>query len=133
MGRRNRRKNSEIAFFREILLERRRELQGDVTQMEGETLQKSRLSASGDLSSVPFHMADIGTDNYEQEFALGLIQNEEDELREIDAALARLESGTYGACEACTKDIRKSRLKVIPYARLCIECKRAEEQTRPSP
>ena len=127
MGRSNRFKSKELALFREVLLTRRTQLVGDVNQLEDETLKKSRLAASGDLSAVPYHMADVATDNYDQEFALELLENEEQELREIDAALARLENGTYGKCEACPDHIPKSRLKVIPYARLCIECKRAEE------
>ena len=127
MERNNKRKNSDLAFYRDLLLQRRQDIMGDVSQLEDETLSKSRLSASGDLSAVPYHMADVGTDNYEQEFALGLLENEEEELREINAALGRIVDKTFGRCEGCAKEIPKSRLKVIPYARLCIECKRAEE------
>ena len=64
---------AEVQHFRELLLEKRREIFQNVFEIEGETLKKSRLDASGDLSSMPIHMADIGTDNYEQEFALGLM------------------------------------------------------------
>src|SRR5512147_556400 len=95
--------------------------------MADSALRKSVAAASGDLSTVPFHMADLGTDNFEHEFTLGLIENEEEELREIDLALERLEKGAYGLCESCEKPIPKGRLLVIPYARLCIECKRGEE------
>jgi RNA polymerase-binding transcription factor DksA len=72
-------------------------------------------------------MADIGTDNYEQEFTLGLIQNEEATLHDIDEALAKIDEGTYGNCEGCEKKIPKARLKVVPHARLCVECQRKEE------
>ena len=119
--------------LRSALLARRAVLCGDVDQMEDNTLSQPGAAASGDLSTVPYHMADVGTDNFEHEFTLGLIENEEEELREIDAALERLEKGAFGSCEVCKKPIPRSRLKIIPYARLCIECKRGEEHKPPPP
>jgi RNA polymerase-binding protein DksA len=113
--------------FKKLLLERRKMITGDVTHMKDETLSKSRQDASGDISAMPLHMADIGSENYEQEFRIGLVENEEEELREIDEALARIADGSYATCEGCGKSIAKSRLKAIPYARLCISCQREEE------
>ncbi|MHC4084606.1 MAG: TraR/DksA family transcriptional regulator, partial [Planctomycetota bacterium] len=81
-----------------------------------------------DLSSMPIHMADIGTDNYEQEFALGLMDSERKLLREIDDALQRTEQGTYGICEGTGKQIRKARLEAQPWARYCVEYARKLEQ-----
>ena len=115
--------------LRDILMRRRALLMGDVHQMQDTTLGKSAATGSGDLSTVPYHMADVGTDNFDHEFTLGLIENEEEELREVDAALDRIEKGVFGLCESCSKPIPKSRLKIIPYARLCIECKKDEENT----
>lgn len=109
-------------------MQRRAVLVGDVTNMNS-TMSKTVSAASGDLSTVPYHMADVGTDNFEHEFTLGLIENEEEELREVDAALDRLDKGKFGLCESCKKPIPKSRLKIIPYTRLCIECKKGEENT----
>lgn len=123
---------AERKVIKEILLRRRAILSGDVTNMQDNTLKKSVSAASGDLSTVPYHMADVGTDNFEHEFTLGLIENEEEELREIDEAIERLEKGTFGLCESCTKPIPKSRLKIVPFARLCIECKKDEENGRPA-
>ncbi len=117
----------ERETFRQILLARRAQIVGDVNQMQDSTLNKSANSNSGDLSRVPFHMADVGTDNFEHEFTLGLIENEEDELHEIDEALDRIESGDFGRCNLCHTLIAKTRLKAIPYTKLCIECKRNEE------
>jgi len=122
-------KAGELAEFKKLLVERRQMLVGDVNRMEDEALRKSRQNASGDLSSMPFHMADIGTDNYEQEFTLGLIENEEDELRDIDEALEKIEEGTYGTCEACECKIKKARLRAMPHARNCIKCQEEEEQS----
>jgi len=123
---------TELARFKRALLDRRQELVGDMTRMGDEAMRKSRQSASGDLSSMPYHMADIGTDNYDQEFTLGMIENEEDEVRAIDEALEKIEKGTYGVCESCGCKIKKARLKFVPHARNCIECQqKAEDQSRP--
>ena len=123
----NKLNSSEKKDLREALLIRRTVLMGDVSNMHDSALSKSGAVASGDLSTVPYHMADVGTDNFDHEFTLGLIENEEEELREIDAALERLEKGTFGLCDRCKQPIPRSRLKIIPYAKLCIECKRGEE------
>ena len=95
--------------------------------MQGETLKKSRQDASGDLSNVPIHMADVGTDNYERDIMIELIQNGEEGVRNIDTALEKIEEGAFGVCELCAKKINKDRLKAVPYAKLCIDCQREEE------
>ena len=114
--------------FKESLLQKRREIFQNVFEIEGETLKKSRLDATGDLSSMPIHMADIGTDNYEQEFALHLMDGERRILREIDDALQRLDQGTYGICEGTGRPIPKVRLKAQPWARYCVEYARKVEE-----
>ena len=111
----------DLERFREILLQKRREIIGDVNEMENEALKKSRLDASGDLSSMPIHMADLGTDNYEQEFALGLMDSERTLVKEIDAALLRIENKTYGICEGTSEPITLARLTAKPWARYCVE------------
>ncbi len=111
----------ELDKFREMLLEKRREIFRSVYEMEDETLRKSRLDATGDLSSMPIHMADLGSDNYEQEFALELMDSERKLLREIDDALMRIEEGTYGICDGLNKPIPKSRLNAQPWARYSVE------------
>ena len=117
-----------IEHFKQLLLKKRREIISNVSEMEDETLKKSRLDASGDLSSMPIHMADIGTDNYEQEFALGLMDSERKLLREIDDALQRIENKAYGICEGTGKPIRKARLEAQPWARYSVEYARMLEQ-----
>ena len=77
---------------------------------------------------MPIHMADIGTDNYEQEFALGLMDGERKLLREIDDALEHFEQGTYGICEGTGKPIPKARLEAQPWARYCVDYARMLEQ-----
>jgi DnaK suppressor protein len=118
---------ADIEHFKQMLLEKRGEILANVNEMEDETLKKSRLDASGDLSSMPIHMADIGSDNYEQEFTLGLMDSERKLLKEIDDALQRIEHGTYGICEGTGRQIQKARLEAQPWARYCVEYARKLE------
>jgi RNA polymerase-binding protein DksA len=120
--------SADTEHFKQMLLEKRREILRNVNEFEDEALKKSRLDAAGDLSSMPIHMADIGTDNYEQEFALGLMDSERKLLREIDDALERVEQETYGICEGTGKPIPKARLEAQPWAKYCIEYARMLEQ-----
>lgn len=120
-------KAEEVAQFKKLLLSLRERLVGKVDFMQGEALKKSRQDASGDLSNVPIHMADVGTDNYERDIMIELIQNGEEGVRNIDTALEKIEDGTFGVCELCAKKINKERLKAVPYAKLCIDCQREEE------
>jgi len=117
-----------IEYFKQLLLEKRREILKNVNEIEDEALKKSRLDATGDLSSMPIHMADLGTDNYEQEFVLGLMDSERKLLHEIDDALQRIENGTYGVCEGTGKPILKARLEAQPWARYRVEYARMLEQ-----
>ena len=115
---------AELAYFRKALVERRRALAGDVTHLENNALRNSKENAATlDISNF----ADLGSDYFEQDFTIGLIENSEETLREIDAALQRIEGGTYGVCESDGEKIGKSRLKALPWARLCIECQRKAE------
>ena len=117
----------DMERFRLLLLAKRRELLGDVTHMEDEALRRTRSDAAGDLSMMPIHMADIGTDNYEQEFTIGLIASERDVLKAIDSALERIADGTYGVCLATHKPISKARLNIKPWASYCVEYERTNE------
>jgi DnaK suppressor protein len=120
-------KNDEIDSFRHTLENLRARLRGDLDQMTDEALRRNMQSASGNLSNVPLHMADVGTENYDQEFTLGLIQNEQGTLELVNEALDRLEQGKFGSCVECGDGISKSRLQAIPYTRHCIDCARIME------
>ena len=115
-------KKPDTQPFKEKLLQLRARLRGDVSAMADATLKRTRSEASGDLSSMPIHMADIGSDNFEQEFTLSLMENDEGTLELIEGALERIESGTYGACVECGGRITKTRLNAIPYTPHCIKC-----------
>jgi DnaK suppressor protein len=117
---------AELVSYKDLLLILRSRLRGDVNQMADAALRKSRSEANGDLSTMPIHMADIGSDNFEQEFTLSLMENEGLTLDQIESSLERIEEGTYGQCEECGVKIPKARLNAIPYATLCVRC--AEQQ-----
>ncbi len=116
----------ELDEFREMLLVKRQQLIGDVTHLEDEAIRSRQLGSSGG-SSMPIHMADLGSDTWEQELTLGLIENERGLLREIDEALERIKDGTYGICIATGKPITKARLRAKPWAKYCIEYARKRE------
>jgi len=115
----------QLEHFRDLLLARRRELVGDMGSMEREAL---RTSGTSNLSNLPIHMADMGTDNYEQEFTLGLMEKDRNLLRDINSALAKIQSGTFGLCEATGKPISPARLEARPWARFSIEHARSLER-----
>jgi RNA polymerase-binding protein DksA len=110
--------SAEIKKFKALLLAKRSEILDNVTHMEDETLRKQR----SDLSNMPIHMADAGSDTFEQENTLGLMDSERKLLQEIDDALERIENNTYGICEGGAEPIPKARLKAIPWARYCVAC-----------
>jgi RNA polymerase-binding protein DksA len=119
---------ADVQAFKERLLMLRSRLRGDVTQLAESALKKNRTQSNGDLSSMPIHMADIGSDNFEQEFTLSLIESDGNTLAKIEAALDRVEDGSYGLCEECGAKIPKQRLLAVPYATMCIKCASRTEQ-----
>ncbi len=119
---------SEVEAYRESLLALRNRHNGDISHLTDEALRRTGGGAAGNLSNMPIHMADLGTDNFEQEFTLSLLQNEEQLLEEISAALERVSQGSYGKCEECEQEIPKARLQAVPYTRYCVECARKQER-----
>jgi RNA polymerase-binding protein DksA len=115
----------DLEHFRDLLFAKRRELVGDMSAMEREAL---RTSGGTNLSTLPIHMADMGTDNYEQEFTLGLVEKDRNLLKEINSALAKIMNGTYGLCEGTGKPIGRPRLEAAPWARFSIEWARQLER-----
>ena len=121
-------KPDELEIFRKALDSLRARLRGDLDQMTDEALRRSQPESSGNLSNVPLHMADVGTENYDQEFTLGLIENEQTTLEQVQDALNRIGSGTFGNCEECGELIARQRLQYLPYVRHCILCARKLEK-----
>ena len=120
-------KKADREAHKKKLLALRARLRGDVDQLTDEALKRSRQDTNGDLSNSPIHMADIGSDNFEQDFTLTLLASEEETLQQIGYAITRIEEGTYGSCTKCKKSIPKSRLQAIPYAEFCVNCATKEE------
>ncbi|MGD9688229.1 MAG: TraR/DksA family transcriptional regulator [Phycisphaerales bacterium] len=114
----------ELDRYREILLRKRAELVGDVRTMEGQALQ----SSSGSLSHLPQHVADQGSDAYDQSLSLGLAQVDRNLIKEIDDALSRIVAGTFGICEVTGKPISAVRLDELPWTRVSIEGARERER-----
>src|SRR6266436_6296691 len=111
---------TDLQAFQQQLNALRDRHNGDVSHLADEALRRTGGGASGNLSNMPIHMADLGTDNFEQEFTLSLMQTEEQVLQEIREALDRIDHGAYGKCEECHNPIPKARLQALPYARHCV-------------
>jgi DnaK suppressor protein len=92
---------------------------------------ESESGSLGELSHMDQHQADVGTETFEREKDLSILENVEAELADIEHALARLNDGTYGTCEACGRPIDEARLDAMPAARLCLDDQAvAERQAR---
>lgn len=114
-------KKSDLLDYKEKLQAIRARLRGDVTTMADVALRKSG-TVGDDSNSMPIHMAELGSDNYEQEFTLSRMESEGDTLGMIEAALVRVDAGSYGRCVECDGLISKTRLNAIPYTPVCIKC-----------
>ena len=113
---------ADLETYKNRLMTLRARIRGDVSTMADGALSQSRSEAAGDLSAMPLHMADIGSDNFEREQTLSFIQSDSKTLMLIEEALARIKSGTYGICESCGCSIPKARLNVLPYTDCCVRC-----------
>jgi RNA polymerase-binding transcription factor DksA len=113
----------ELDAYRDLLVAERTKVINDLSAMEAEALR----SSGGNLSHMPIHMADIGTDTFDQDFMLGMAENERVKVREIDAALQRIEDRTYGVCQLTGAPIPKSRLNAKPWAKYTVEAARQIE------
>ena len=115
--------NINLMLQRERLLALRSRLRGDMNQMSDNALNKDHNATT----SMPNHMAELASGNFDQEFTLSLMGSEEDALDQIEAAIERIENGSYGQCEECGAKIPKSRLEAIPYAAQCVRCASQKE------
>jgi RNA polymerase-binding protein DksA len=118
----------ETDDYRRLLLEERGRLTHAVHHLQGDN-SGSIEDELGELSTggVDNHMADTASATYDRELDAGLEEGAQHTLEEVDAALARIDAGTYGICEACGKPIGPDRLAAIPWARLCIDDQRRAE------
>ncbi len=113
-----------------LLLELRHHVLVQLGEHTEETLLKSAKDDSGDLSGYGQHMADAGTDTFDRDFALSMVANEQEALSEIEAAIKRINDGTYGVCEITQKPIAKERLLAVPFTRHSAEAQKDLERNR---
>ena len=124
----NKLSKKQLDHYRQLLVEKMYEILGDVSALE-ETL----FQGSGELSKMPVHLADVGTDSYEQEFNLGLVAEERKTLFDIQHAMDRIADGTFGICEGLGTPIESNRLEAIPWTRYSLKYARMIESGQAFP
>lgn len=118
----------ELEQFKKTLRQMRARFDARVDQLREDALTSTGGESAGGISNAPIHLADLGTQESVEVVNIGLAENEASMRREIDAALDRIEAGSYGTCEECEQEINPERLEAIPYARYCIQCANEIEQ-----
>lgn len=128
-------KKTELEEFKVLLQTLRARVRGDVLHLTADALDRNENWSE---SKSPTHLAELGTETYEQEFTLRRVENEQEMLEEIEEAFERISDETFGVCAGCREAgrsaaksmIPKTRLREIPYARNCVECERKREAGR---
>jgi len=120
-------RKTELQRFRRLLEAEKERVTRSLAQHEKVIRNEAGSEGSGTGRAHSNHLADQGTDEYEYEATIQTASSQGRYLYHIEEALARIEDGSYGKCESCSKQIGLERLKALPYARLCIECKEKEE------
>jgi len=114
--------------LKQRLLEERERLQREITELDADLSES--LEDSSEESPYDQHMAETAAVTLDREIDLTLEENARSTIAQIDRALLKIDSGTYGHCDKCGKEIGEERLSVAPFASLCIDCKRLEERSR---
>jgi RNA polymerase-binding protein DksA len=122
-------RKTELQRFRKLLLEEKERVMRSMADhhkvIRG---QDGQEGGGGTGKAHSNHLADQGTDEYQYEATIQFASTEGRYLYHIEEALARIEDGSYGKCEGCGGKIALPRLRAVPHARLCIECKEKEEE-----
>ncbi len=113
--------------FRDLLTDERKRVAAAIDNLHEEH-PGSLAEDSGEEAVFDNHLADTATETYDRELDYTLEENSEHVLSAIDAALQRVEDGTYGVCTSCGKQIPEERLEARPWATLCIGCQRERER-----
>lgn len=111
---------AELKEYKNILLNLRARVSGDMSSLRDAAMSDQSLGAAN--STIPSHIADAGSDAFDQDNTLRLIDNETVALNLIDEALDRVKNGTFAFCTNCNAKISKMRLQVLPYTPYCIKC-----------
>jgi RNA polymerase-binding transcription factor DksA len=115
--------------YRQLLTALASRLRADAVGMENQVRAASGGNGGSELSNAPLHLGDMGTEEFLYDLNATLLANEQYIAAEVRAAIARLDEGTYGVCEACVRPIAKERLEELPYTRFCVECAAANDNT----
>ncbi len=112
----------KVEHYRQQLVSLGERLKVDLSGLADEALRTTGGEASGSLSNMPLHLADLGSDSFEHEMTMNLLETEGQAFAEVADALNRIEQGTFGICELCEKEIAAARLEALPHVRHCIHC-----------
>jgi len=110
--------------YRKMLVSLRSRLRGDVTRLVDTALNGQPIRAT----SSPNQVADLASDHFDQDLTLSLMGSARGVLEQVDAALGRIEDGSYGQCEDCGVQIPAARLEALPFTALCVNCASRQEQ-----
>jgi RNA polymerase-binding protein DksA len=121
----------DLKHFRERLIEELDKIAASLDRFERNARESSQRDSSGDLSAYATHSADIGTDAMEREKDMMLASRESRTVLLIREALRKIDDGSYGDCEECSKPVGAKRLELIPYAQLCTRCQVKAERNTP--
>ena len=117
----------DVDRFRDALLEERQRVEAAIQNLHDEN-PGTLAEDAGEETAYDNHLADTATETYDRELDYTLEENSEHVLAEIEAALKRVEEGTYGICANCGKPVAVDRLDALPWATLCIDCQRDRER-----
>jgi RNA polymerase-binding transcription factor DksA len=120
---------TQLDMFRKELEALATRVRSDASAMIEQVRHGSGGNGGSELSNAPFHLGDMGTDEYLYDLNTTLLANEQYIAVEARDALQRMEKGTYGICESCESPIAKERLEAIPYTRHCVKCAEKEDLT----
>ena len=124
---------NDMESFRNQLQQLDRQLRTDADTLADEAFHTTDSMAMGNLSNIPVDdRAERGSDNYCEETTIGLVENADTRLREINAALERIDHGTFGSCEECAQEISIDRLRAVPFTRRCVKCARKAQRGEPA-
>jgi len=121
--------SKDLAKYRKALEDLSSRVRSDADGMVEQVRTGSGGNAGSNLSNAPFHLGDMGTDEFLYDMNTTLLVNEQYIVAEAREALNRLNNGTYGICESCGQSIASARLEAIPFTRFCVKCAEANDQT----
>jgi len=119
----------DLAKFRSRIEELAARVRSDASGLVAQVRAGSGGNGGSELSNAPFHLGDMGTEEYLYDLNTTLLANEQYIVVEAREALRRMDAGTYGVCEACGRPIAKPRLEALPFVRFCVTCAAANNST----